>query len=263
MSEVEQDAIERARRFTAHPKDMWEVIFSYLEENPTEASEPIGKWLWGNAIHLRDSLYPEIEKSKENALAFHPTWVMWGYESQQRTEFNNRTYNYEFGTHGTGYILLTDKHCYIYVSAKTTELKPLYKKQGGFTKLLMATALGMLGERNKIEPTLENRHWKIPIQSIKTIKDVTSAHRQECIEVVTDIADLLIYPIEDTLKVTLQMYISGRIVPVSEKKGEILDTNKLSDNALTALKQLKSMLDLGLISEEDYDTKKADILGRL
>ena len=253
MVDLESEVIARIKHYQTNPEASWEWLLT-----PESNDRDLREWFKRSAIHMRDYLYPRI-KSKENLIDLYPVQIMWGYQSRLGSGIGtDRLYNYYYGTFGTGYMALTDQNCYVKISADLTEKCPLYESRG----IVGSVLLGMLGERDKTKPTREDQNWKFPVQSIKEIRLTQDARRQECVEIGTSNGNFLIYYPAEIMIVAFQMIISEKIAEILAPQASQIAHGKNTDS-LHALEQIKSMLDAGLISEEEYESKKLEILSRI
>lgn len=246
MTDLEYEIIERAKLYQTKPEELWEWLF-----HPQEGDRYLRECFERIAINVRDQLYPITKRNKENLVDLYPVQVLWGHQSRLGSGIGtDRLYNYYYGTFGTGYMLLTDRNCHISVSSDLTKKCPLRKEPGIISFVLM----GMLGERDKTKPTLEDRYWRIPAQSIKAAKVTTDMQRQECVELVTNESDFLVYPVHEIMLTALQMIISGRMTEIFGTQQSSQTSHTKDVDSLHALQQINFMLE-----EEEYEIEKPEI----
>jgi hypothetical protein len=221
--------------------------------------------------YMMGQTWPKIKSNGELLVEYWPTYFLWGQHSaHKRAFYEDRHYLYKMGTFGTGYTCLTLSNLYIVSLGQATERFPLYEQRGmgGF----FGGVLGrMAGEVDHREPLREDRAYTIPVQSVLDAQIIQDQEQSDVIALRTMNDQLLIHnhfsgQLEEILA-AISMVHTGKLAQAlglqSKRQSQSTTTSSNQQSPVEKLKQLKQMLDSGLISNQEYETKKVDILSKM
>jgi len=220
--------------------------------------------------NFMEQIWPKIKSNNELLVNYWPTYFVWGTSSNhRRTAFENRYYLHKKGTFGTGFLCLTLSNLYIVSLKKVTERFPLYDRgmKGFLREVLVDRTMGEVDDRL---PLNENRQYIIPVQSVLDAQIIQDQDSCDVIALQTTNDQILIHnhftgQLEE-IALALRMVHTAKLTQVLGL--ELKSQTELSNSSdigspLEKLKQLKQMLDAGLINNKEYETKKTDILSRM
>lgn len=226
-----------------------------------EKDEQFGEWTRVVAQHFEKNLLNRLKDSNENLIEIFQSQFLWGQGvGYQSGMANNRVYQVKHGTFATGYFCLTDRNIYIAVFAKLTKKHPLIEKPSFVNRFL----LGMLGERDEREDFPKDGFWPVSLKSIQDVQIATPEENVECITLTTGSNIWNLY-VADNLSFTLTAINMARFGEFeSIHKRTISEAqNKPTNDATVKLQELKKLLTANLITQNEYDSKRQDILSRL
>jgi hypothetical protein len=170
--------IKNARRYERYPKQRYFAD----ESDYTE--------VWYETIHrhLEENILPKIKKGGELFIDYWPAWfVVDRQHTLRQGTATGALYNYEYGSHGTGYICITSQHLYIIFMRLLTEQFPLTKPS------MRRFILGALSRRvNRLRPFQSDYTWMLSPADIRTIS-MSSTHEAERIKMVTSLGTWEVY----------------------------------------------------------------------
>lgn len=219
--------------------------------------------------HMMAETWPKIQSDHERMVAYWPAYFLWGSKLvQKRDLFEDRHYLHKMGTFGTGYACLTMSNLYTISLKQATEKFPLYEKGAiGFAFKVLSR---MGGESDDRRPLREDRTSFLAVQSILDSQIVIDDDKRDVIALRTVNEQLLVYNhfsghLEEIVT-AIAMVRTGKLAQALglQPKGQDQQLAALGrEDPVEKLRQLKQMLDSGLINLQEYETKKVDILSRM
>lgn len=234
MSTIEQTVIERLNLYRANP-NAWQWIKEY------ESDKEFGTWVRVVAQHFEKELLPRL-KGYETLVEFFQAQFLWGQETNYSSGItNNRVYQVQTGTFGTGYFCLTTANIYIVSFAELTKKYPL--KESSFIGTVL---LSILGQRDETKPLQKNGSWTIPLHTIRDVQILESSENSvEKIILATDAITWNFFVVND-LSFTLAAINMARFNQLGATLTKV-DTNDMSTNGHAAkLQNLKNLFEAGL-----------------
>lgn len=218
--------------------------------------------------HLLERTLPRIRSTNEILVGCWPAYFVWGASSaHKRAFYEDRHYLYKMGTFGTGYTCLTVSNLYIASLKDATARFPLYDRgMKGFIGDVFGRMAGEVDDRKAL---MEDRAYYISMQSVLDAQIVQDQDRRDAMAFRTVNEQVLIYQHFSgslaEIEAAYRMVHSGKLaheLGIASVPSEQLEASE-HDSPVVKLRQLKEMLDAGLISSQEYESKKADILARM
>ena len=258
LTSLEQEIVKTAQYYQSNQPYKWEG-----------QTDKFDAWYELAHRYMMGQTWPKIKSNNELLVDYWPTYFMWGASSaHKRAFYEDRHYLYKMGAFGTGYTCLTLSNLYIVSLKQATERFPLYQ-QGA--KGFFGGVLGrMAGEVDDRTPLKEDRAYTIPLQSVLDAQIIQDQERRDVIALRTMNDQLLIH---DHFTGQLEEIVTAIRIVNTGKLAQVLGlgpkpqtqtaTSSDKEAPVEKLKQLKQMLDAGLISPQEYEVKKSDILSRM
>ena len=208
--------------------------------------------------HLHESLIPTLE-GVEKYVGFWPGVIYWGLEERE-TLFGGYTMTDLYGTGGTGYICLTDKHIRIVSLAQLTQqLSPIPQKRGGLAGFFLPTHY-----HDKRQVETKDRTWTVPhasITEVRLTKPTGFSDDVKFVKLTTTVEnwEIFTHPPEYVLT-ALEMARTGELPKIW---GEGETGGRLEEEIFALIERLAKLKQKGAISAEDFEAKKKDLLSRL
>jgi len=154
---------------------------------------------------------------------------------------------------------MAGKNLYIFSFADITKLFFSEMDPGFINRAITGILQGMMGERDDRTPSRKDYNWTIPYDSIVSsqgIQPEDGVYNMR-LQTHTTMWDFSM-PYEDKFLTAINLVKSGKLFP-SEPQLSQPATTQTNDHA-ARLKKLADLLKSGLISQEDYQAKKTEIL---
>lgn len=259
LSPLEQETVDWAIHYKSH-----EPIL-YKGEKPSQ----FDAWYAMIHQHMMKHTWPRITGAKEHLVQYWPTYFLWGARSaQKRAAYDDRHYLYKMGTFGTGYTCLTLTNLYVVSLEQATKKFPLFVQ--GTVGFISAVFGRMGGEVEDRHPLREDRSYAIPLESILDGQVTQNEDHRDMIALRTMNDQFQIHNhfngglerIETAIRMARTGRLAGAAGFVSVPQSQQISASENGD-PVVKLKQLKQMLDAGLISPQEYERKKAEILAKM
>lgn len=208
--------------------------------------------------HFHTTLYPKLRERGEKIISYWPIHlIVWDRVGKQQF-VNGASFPMEYGKAGVGLIYLTNQYLRIVSVGKLT--KPL--KTGGMGKFLRF----FLPVADRFEACETDQFWEIVNKDIQSAQVVTDNHiNQKSVCVTTSPITWYLYPFYTNalawILAALNAAKSGKFSDIWAPK-EIGSASKHSE-VITLIKNLAELRDTGVISKEEFETKKKELLTRL
>jgi tetratricopeptide (TPR) repeat protein len=209
--------------------------------------------------HLNESVKPELDKNDEKLIDYWDCVFHWGKLQTQSVSKGNQTRGFH-GKFGIGYVCLSDRYLRI-VSIGSLSRK--YAKQPGAgiaKKVFKALVLGNYDMRGAEK---EDKFWVIPFKDIQGIYKEDASFDLITFSENWEIA--MLWGDENYMFTALELARTGNL-------RRVIDLNKLrikaktsdsEDDILDKIERLASLRDRGVISIEEFEQKKGELLARL
>jgi hypothetical protein len=253
MKNMEQEVVNAAKRYRSDP-EAWRWIL----DSRDSGSRAEKLWVDTVASHLENSLLPRFHKRDEHLIELFLAQFLWGKSSGVRQGISDdRIYNVEYGHFATGGVYVTDKNLYISAFKELTSEIPLRKK--GLVRFVL---LGLMGQRDQTKPYRENRTWRKSYRAIHGVQVMGRDEGRDYALVATSVARWEIHPVYglDLLVTALEMGRTGRFEGLFED-GKGVGEAASSEKGL--LEDLHDLRERGILTQEEYETKKAEILSKM
>lgn len=258
LTSVEQEIVNAAQYFQSNQPNKWKG-----------QTDKFDAWYELAHRYMLGQTWPKIKSNNEWLIDYWPTYFLWGASSaHKRSFYEDRHYLYKMGTFGTGYTCLTLSNLYIVSLKQATERFPLYQQGAkGFIRGVLGRMTGEVDDRMALK---EDRAYTIPLQSLLDAQIIQDQERSDIIALRTMNNQLLVYEHftgqREMIVTAIRMAHTGKLAQVlglQPKAQNQQSTSSGKENPVEKLKQLKQMLNSGLISTQEYEVKKADILSRM
>lgn len=257
LTSLEQQIVKTAEYYQSNPPYKWKG-----------QTDKFDVWYELAYKYMMGETWLKIKSNNEFLVNYWPTFFLWGASSaHKRAFYEDHHYLYKMGTFGTGYTCLTLSNLYIVSLKQVTERFPLYQQGAiGFISEVLGRMGGEVDDR---KPLKEDRAYTIPVQSVLGVQIIQDKEKSDVITLRT-MNDQLIIDAHFTGQ--LEEIVTAIRMAHTGKLAQVLGLSPKSQNQQLAsgeeapvekLKQLKQMLDGGLISTQEYEAKKADILSRM
>lgn len=255
MNATQQQVIERLNLYK-HDSNAWQWIKNH------EKDKAYGEWWRVVAQHFEKVMLPRLIESREILVEYMLAWLHWGQEISYHQVIGDRAFDVKTGLYGTGYICFTNENIHIASFAELTRKYPLLKSAGsvgGFLSLMLGE---MVGKRDKRMALQKDGFWTIPLRSVLDAQIVSSNEGPECVTLATNSTIWNLYVGEKT-SFTLTAINMARF---NQLEGQVAKPNvrdTFTNEHRAKLQHLKELLDDGLITQDDFDAKKQEILSHL
>lgn len=221
--------------------------------------------------HLIKQTLPRIRSRNEHLVQCWPTYFLWGQGlAHKRFAWEDRSYLHKLGTFGTGYTCLTLSRLYIVALKDLTKRYPLV--EGGATGFVTRVFGRMGGEEDSREPITSDRTYDLDVKSILDAQVIQDVGARDAVAVRTANEQILVYRHfthqDEEIALAIQMVLNRKMAQALGVQNQVERIESTASNSLKGdnaanLQELKRLFDLGLISDQEYSSKKAEILSRL
>lgn len=215
--------------------------------------------------HFSEVLFPKLKEKKEKIVRYYPlSLIFWGGKEKQ-VFVNGTSYIQKHGTHGQGYICITDKNLHIFSSG---ELSRILEKSVE-TPLLFSFLNKVLPSGDKTEVSKKDEYWStsnLNITSIQVSTDLDT--KKQFIRIVTPVMHWDIHLFysgwDEIVSIALNMAKTGKFNDVwGENLSKETSSHQKQAEVLGLIKQLSEFKAQGIISEPEFQNKKKELLSRL
>jgi hypothetical protein len=214
---------------------------------------------WFQTIHRHVSkdLVPKLQSPEEYFITYWPCFLEWGKHSKVHAS-SNEVSSWDYSSYGTGCCCLTTKGLRLFSSAQLSKRVPMYKS--GIKSALISgfTHRQYVRESN-------DRWWSIPFSSIYGDHLSTSHDNTQYLVLATPTENWDIYPYFNDDPPLISAGISvgrsnafSQLHPLERTSGE-----SASAPVFELIKQLAELRSQGVLTDEEFAQKKAELLSRL
>lgn len=267
LTPAEQEIINSAMNYRSSQPKKW-------QSSNKEANKRFQAWYDNGYDHLTKQTLPKIRSNNENLVQYWFTMFLWGQGlAHKRAVWEDRSYLTKLGTFGTGYACLTLSHLYVVALKDLTKKFPLV--EGGTVGFAFRVLDRMTGEEDDRRRIVSDKMYDIAIPSILDAQVIQDSDKRDAVALRTLNEQLLIYEHftseNEQIALAIQLVLSGKLTQalgiqphgMDKSRPVVSESDPLEIDHVAKLKDLKKLLDLGLITEQDYAAKKSEILSRL
>ena len=256
--DVEGMLADQARAYETRPKAQIEVADAESEK-------------LANTIHhhFTTVLLSELRQMGERFVEYYPCGLLWGRREFERRRPDGSAYIARTGSHGTGYICVTDQSLHLVTLGALTKQFSTYSS--GWLGGILGYALRNVDE---IRPETSDQSWRIPWRSIMGAQPSTdSARSKTYIQILSgpnwEVYAMFTGDFNEMLTV-LNMGISGRLANIWEEQpaatsrvAQSSGSASIGDDIFEKLKKLDELRKVGIVSDAEFEEKKKELLSRL
>jgi len=211
--------------------------------------------------HFVEELLPKAGQSGEIVLGYWPATFYWGEtEHYQHHVDSERMYIRRSISSARGYFCITNSSLHIVLRSQITKKHPI-KGPGCLASIF---SIGFLDEHNKIE---QEKNDKVITLSHRASQGVELSNDEIIFRTSADTWRIipLFGGAEQYIYVALSLASEGQLIPTTVEPSSVRTPGKQTSTQdfKAALKSLAELKAEGLISEDEYETKKREILGRI
>ena len=214
--------------------------FEYLPED-----QKFRPWTTAVLEHLEHKLVNEIEQRREKFVNYWPCWVT---QTTERTSTTDGTsYTHLDGWYGAGYICITSASLYIVV---LWQLSQQYSLKSGLGARALLGILGRTFDDRK--PYTQGNTWRLPLGGISGLTRSQGNLRVTALAQTWDIIPLFSNTgseLTEAVQAAVNSYEAS--------------SNKPTTDVANILKQLAELRDKQIITSEEFEKKKRELLNRL
>ena len=212
-------------------------------------------------IHLKTVIYPILKANGERFVEYWPAIIEWGRETRQHIHETHTSYK-AYSTIGGGYLCLTDQNVRIVSLGQMNNFLEAHVKKGvsSFVADVLTGVAGGVVEHPEISK--DDKLWTIPNQTIVGAQISESGLTIATAVMRWSVNDFGFGGESELMSVALNMAMTGKLARIgSATKGNL--ESKSSEEAIKLLKQLGELLERGIITQEEFDQKKKELLAKL
>ncbi|MBX3048554.1 MAG: hypothetical protein KIT46_03925 [Anaerolineales bacterium] len=224
----------------------------YLKEQLSNTEGTKQDWYSIIHEHYERELLPSLEENNEAFVEYWPCSFIWDETSQLRT-YSTRSYRVLRGSYGTGYLAVSSFGLYICVFDKLSKDYPPVP-----SSLAYQVLSGVGGERDDRKRYKGDQIWRISFEEIHG----THAVDERILRVVTTTSE---WKIARHFKGDLELIQTSISMGKNNlfRKNEALMADNTNREILATIEELAKLRESGAISNDDYESQKNKLLGRL
>jgi len=244
INNYERSIIDRAQ---------YNQITDFNNEYESSGDQEFDAWYRAAYNHLRKKVLPLIKNSNEKFITYWECYAEWGKRSEMHSMKGGYGYSFTHSNFGNGYLCLSDKSINIVSLGQISVQYPLYK-QG---KVISAID-NLFGMNNILEKS--DNILTIPYRTELDVQEVGIV-----IELFTPILTWMIHPLNPNSKPFILTGIRMGLLGKYDNLGPVPSnlTKQPSEEVLDLIKKLGDLKLAGIISNEDFEQKKKELLARL
>jgi len=208
--------------------------------------------------HIKQKTYPLLRANGERLVDYWVVLIEWGRQMRPKV-FDTHTSYHAYSTLGAGYVCISDQNLRIISLGQLGPVLKSITKKGaaGFLGDVFTGVGGGVVEHQEVSS--EDQVWTIPNE---TLLGAQTSNGQVLVS--TAVMKWQLLPAIDPplLAAAINMAMTGKLARTglaNKKESE----PKPRDDVITLLKQLGELRDSGIITQAEFDQKKAELLRKL
>lgn len=267
LTSSEQKIVDVAIGYRTNQPEKW-------QSSKKDRNKYFQAWYDNGYDHLMKHTLPKIRSNNEHLIQYWFTMFLWGQGlAHKRAAWEDRSYLTKLGTFGTGYACLTLSHLYVVALKDLTKKFPLV--EGGTVGFAFRVLDRMTGEEDDRRRIVSDKMYDIAIPSILDAQVIQDNDKRDAVALRTLNEQLLIYEHfesdNEEIALAIQLVLNGKLAQALGIQSRGIDNHEpvaptsgpSEVDHVAKLQELKRLMDLGLITEQDYASKKSEILSRL
>lgn len=244
------------------PKALSVAAQYYQKNEPQYIIKDVETKIWFDSIskNYSQQIGPKLLRSKDRFVCYWPVYIRWGFQRRQSLVYEGNTNYVQEGNYGAGYLVLSEQNLYI------INLGEVSKRNAKANSLIIKAISLMIRNFDFTRVEKTDRIFMIPHIDIQSasIKDnvIYLNSGNEAWE---------ISPFEDQIQIVstaITLARQGKI-PALFDPAYLTQNNKEETqpanegDVFQAIEKLKKLLDLGAINQDEFETKKKELLTRI
>jgi tetratricopeptide (TPR) repeat protein len=224
------------------------------------ASKEMAVCIEGAKNDFTNNLLPKLKSKNDLPIIWYPTMLLiWGRQNRQ-VWVNGASFDQKCGYIGQGYICVTRKNIHIVSKGNLAQIIEKSTKNG------LSFLQNIFPGGDKTEFVKTDQYWVVPIETIKSSRIINDPYiGQDSVRIMVEDMPWDIYGYwsnqNDITLCCLNMVKAGKFTSLwSNDHNPQMEDSK---SPIELLKNLAELRKLGIITEEDFETKKKELLSRI
>lgn len=244
------------------PKALAVAAQSYQTKEPQYIIKDNEAKFWFDSISMNFSqqIRPKLLRSKDRFVCYWPIFIRWGFQRRQSLVYEGNTNYVQEGNYGAGYLVLSEQNLYI------INLGDVSKRNAKANSLIIKAISLMVRNFDFTRVEKTDRIFMIPhidIQSASIKDNVIYLNSGNEAWEISPFEDQ-IQIVSTAINLARQGKISSLFDPAYLAQNNKRETPPAKEgDVFQAIEKLKKLVDIGAISQDEFETKKKELLTRI